>query len=344
MSEVKKILLFQTAFAGDVILFTSLIQAARGAFPDSSIHVLVIPQTADLLTNNPFCDRIIIYDKRKSEKGPLAFFTMVRRLRKENYDLALVPHRSLRSSLLVWAARVPRRIGFDRSAGKVFFTDVVPYRTGIHEVERNIKLLNAAAASIQQAPRPSLYPGNKERVEVDRFLDDASFPAGKPLLVLAPGSEWETKRWPLASFIRLTGLLQEEIGAAIAIIGGIEDEPLAAEIVKKSGGPAASAAGRLSFLASAELIRRAGVVVANDSSPLHLAVAVGTPVVALFGPTIPEFGFRPRGPKDVVLQKDMYCRPCGIHGGRRCREGHLRCLNDISPEEVFRAVKQVVGT
>jgi len=134
------------------------------------------------------------------------------------------------------------------------------------------------------------------------------------------------------------------LAVPVVVIGGPEDAELAERVQAQAPGRAHVAAGALNLRAAAALIRRASVLVSNDSAPLHLATAVGTPVVALFGPTVPEFGFGPRGARDVVLgHPDLPCRPCSAHGPRVCALGHHRCMRELSVETVLSAVTAVAG-
>ncbi len=339
MSGFHKILILQTAFAGDLILATPLARGVKDAFKGSEVHFLVIPETAVLLKHNPFIDKIWTYDKRRYEKGIGPFLKLMRRLSNERFDLAIVPHRSLRSALLVFGARIPRRVGFDKSAGAVFFTDVVPYLKNLHEVERNFKLIQALGWNGNIFP-PELFPGPEEKEEIDRFLAEARIKTGKALLAVAPGSVWPTKRWPAERFAAVVNEFWEKWKIRSVLIGGKNDVTLGEKIVKKTGKRILNAVGRFSLLASAELISRCRVILTNDSAPLHLAVAVGTPVVAIFGPTVPSFGFAPYGKGHTVIEKKLRCRPCSIHGSKKCPKGHFRCMRDISTEEVTQALKR----
>ncbi len=157
---------------------------------------------------------------------------------------------------------------------------------------------------------------------------------GESFVALAPGSVWATKKWP--HYAALAALLN----ARVVIVGSTEDVYLASDILRAVGARAIDCAGRLSLLASAELISRAQVLVSNDSAPLHLASAVGTPTVAIFGPTVPEFGFGPLAPRSVVLGvTTLGCRPCDRHGPQRCPLGHWRCMREITPRQVADAVQ-----
>jgi heptosyltransferase-2 len=155
------------------------------------------------------------------------------------------------------------------------------------------------------------------------------------MIALAPGTVWNTKRWPAERFAELARKLDGE-GYTVALVGGAEDRPLCDAIVSAAA-PARifTAAGALSLLRSAELIRRCQLLVSNDSAPMHLGVAVGTPVVALFGATVPEFGFAPYGPKDLVVEiRGLSCRPCSSHGGARCPINTFDCMLRISADRV----------
>ena len=342
MKNFRKILVLQTAFAGDLILAAPLARGIKDAFKESEVHFLVIPETAVLLKHNPFVDKVWIYDKRGSEKGIGPFLRLMRKLSHEEFDLAVVPHRSLRSALLVFGARIPRRVGFDKSAGSIFFTDIVPYIKNLHEVERNFKLIKILGWDGDIFP-PELFPGAEEREEVDRFFDEAGIKSGEDLLAVAPGSVWPTKRWLPERFASVINEFWKKQKIRSVLIGGKSDVILGKKIVSEAGKAALNGIGKFSLLGSAELIRRCRVILTNDSAPLHLGVAVGTPVVAIFGPTVPLFGFAPYGNGNTIIEKELECRPCSIHGGKKCPKGHFRCMRDISVEEVTKTLEKYFG-
>jgi heptosyltransferase-2 len=334
-----KILVLQTAFAGDVVLAAPLAEGLKDAHPEAEVHFLVIPETAVLLKNNPFIRKVWTYDKRGSERGVSSFFRLAGKLRREGFDLAVVPHRSLRSALLVRWAGIPRRVGFRNSAGAIFFTDRVTYPENVHEVERNFRLIRTTGWN-GIIPPPRLYPGPEEVETVDGFLNETGVVSERNLVAMAPGSVWPTKRWLPEGFAGAAKILWERYHVRSILIGGEDDVNLGDVIIERGRAGTVSAMGKLSLLASAELIRRCRVILTNDSAPLHLAAAVGIPVVAVFGPTVPAFGFGPCGEGHTIVEKELYCRPCSVHGGRRCREQHFRCMKDISVEEVLRALER----
>lgn len=327
-----QILVIQTAFLGDVVLTTPLLDAIASA--GHSVDVVLTPAGAQALQGHRAVRQLIVYDKKQKDRGLRALLRMGGLLRRTRYDTAVIPHRSFRSALLAMLARIPRRIGFDRSAGSWTFTQVVRYRNEAHEIDRNLDLVQPLGLVPPANAAPSLTNSPEDEMEVRRLLE-ASGLAERSFVAVAPGSVWTTKRWPEERFIDLCRRLAER-NVSVALIGGREDESLCERIRTAAGTDRIlNAAGRLTVLQSAALIRNAAVLVTNDSAPLHLASAVGTPIVSIFGATSPAFGFGPRGPRDVVLEiQGLSCRPCAIHGGHRCPIGTFECMLRIEPERV----------
>lgn len=339
--SIRKVLVLQTAFPGDVVLATPLARGIKEAVPEADVHFLVIPQSAILLKNNPFIKKVWVYDKRGRDRGVGSFISLIRQIRNAHFDTAVVPHRSLRSAILVWAAKIPCRVGFRKSAGACLFTDVVSYPTQIHEVDRNFQLLQALGVE-RAVSDPELFPGPEELEIVDQFLMKAGIDRDQKCIAMAPGSIWPTKRWPPESFARVAHKLWEDKQILSILVGGEKDAVLGDQILRMTQG-VVSAMGRLSLLESAELIRRCCAILTNDSAPLHLGAAMGTPVVAIFGPTVPAFGFGPYGEGHRVVEKELDCRPCGIHGGKRCRKGHFDCMRSITSQDVLRILEETVS-
>jgi ADP-heptose:LPS heptosyltransferase len=316
-------LVIQTSFLGDTVLTTPLlVQLARRG----PVDVVATPASAALLANHPAVRRVIAYDKRGADRGVAGFLDIGRRLREEHYDVAFLAQGSVRSGALALLSRAPSRVGFDTSAGRWFYTKRVEYREDLHHAARLLRLArpNGRPATFDEL-RPSLFPGEAERAAVDALLAAAGVGSGETLVAMAPGSVWGTKRWPF--YPELAALLSPKV--RVVVVGGAEDGVLAGDIV--SAAPRAiDTTGRLSLLASAELIGRAAVIVSNDSAPLHLASAMGTPTVAIFGPTVPSFGFGPLAPGSVVAGLDaLPCRPCDRHGPQRCPLGHHKCMREL---------------
>lgn len=345
MSNSRRFVVFQTAFPGDVVLTLPLIQQLRQLFPDAFTGFVTIPGTADLLSNHPAVSERIVFDKRGADGGIAGIFRFAKKLRLGRFDTAIVPHRSLRSALVVFLAGIPRRIGFTRSAGRFLLTDVVEYDESAHEIDRNLSLLGPLGVGAKQQRMPSLYPDYAAVEKVDQFIRAwrAGGGSGEPLVALAPGSVWATKRWPADRFAKLGRLLIRS-GYGVVLIGSREERAMCGELMNSAGSPnVLNGAGDFSLLESAELIRRCELIVSNDSAPVHLAGAMRVPVVAIYGATVPRFGFAPRGNQDAIVEREgLACRPCGIHGGQRCPLGTFECMLTIPPEQVRDVIRRTL--
>lgn len=339
--ENKRILLIQTAYLGDVILVTPLIKAVKTFFPQSYLACLVIPETRNVLENNFRIDELVIYDKRR-EGNIFKLWSLADELRKKNFGVALIPHRSFRSAYLAKKAKIPVRIGFDTSQGARFLHKKITYRQDIHEIERNLALLDFVLPE-NFDKSPEVFPSQEDHRIVENLLAEFKInPGHTDLIVIAPGSVWGTKRWLPDRFAQVADLLIEKGKCQVALIGSPEEEDLSFYISRLMKNQALVASGKLSVLQSAALISYSKVVLSNDSAPVHLAGAMKKPVVAIFGSTVPEFGFAPYGDNSVILQRELPCRPCGIHGHQKCPQGHFRCMKEISADEVFQTVMEKI--
>lgn len=351
MPPPDRILIVQTAFLGDVILALPLVRALRGAAPGAVIDIVVAPRAAPVLEGDPDLGETIVYDKHGADAGLGGFRRIRRRLRQGGYGWAVVPHRSIRSALLAATAGIPARVGFDRSAGRRLFTAVVPYQKNLHEVDRNLSLLGPLGLPFRRnessAGAPPLLPVLDHRSrEAEEFLRGAFGPGEQGTIVtIAPGTPWATKRWPADRFAALAAGLAAR-GHRVVVLGGREDAALCREVAGASGGGArvADAGGRLPIRAAAELIRRCALLIGNDSAPLHLAAGVGTPAIAIFGATVPEFGFGPAGSAGRVVELGgLWCRPCSAHGGRRCPVGSFDCMTGIGVPRVLETASEMLS-
>jgi heptosyltransferase II len=326
-------LVIQTAFLGDVVLTTPLLSVL--AERHGPVDVITTPAAASLLEHHPAVHDVIRYDKHGGARGWRGFRRLAAELRRRRYSRVFLPHRSARSAALALWSGAAERIGFADSPAAVTYSRKVPRKREGHEVDRLLALADVPAG--HTAPPVSLGLVPTDHAAAGSWL--ASHAVAPDFVALAPGSVWATKRWPY--YAELAGRL----GQTAVIVGSAEDAPLADAIVSASSGRAVSAAGALSLRASAALIQRAAVLVTNDSAPLHLATAVGTPIVAVFGPTVPEFGFGPRRSGDLTLgHQDLPCRPCSKHGPPVCPLGHHRCMRDLSVDAVIAAVTAIAGS
>ncbi len=334
-TDIRHILLVQTAFLGDTILVTPLIRGVRQIFPTAKIDILVIPQTAGVLKGNPHLNRILLFDKRNKKLS--AFFKTLNEIKAVPYDLAISPHSSFTTGLLLFLAGIPQRIGFDRHPIRYFLSKRIPLPSSGHTIEKNLALLQPFAHQ-PFSMQTEVFPSSKDRYLAADLLK--RFDSSRPVIAIAPGSVWPTKRWPKSYYAELVKELQQTF--SLVFIGSQDERSLCEEIMDLAGArEALNLAGELSLLQSAAVIAQCDLMICNDSGALHLANAVQTDVFAFFGPTVKEFGFYPFRTHDFVFEvPDLYCRPCGKHGGRTCPEGHFRCMRDIKPAEVIRKVKE----
>jgi heptosyltransferase-2 len=340
-------LVVQTSFLGDVVLTTPLLETLARRGP---VDVVVRPDAAALLRGHPAVRTLVVYDKRGADRGVGGVLRVARRLRalpgpdgasgwRAPDRVAYMAQGSPRSAALALAAGCGTRVGFDTSRqARPLYTRVVQYDPSRHHAARLWSLAAATEDATGEPPAPSLFPGPEERAAADAALGAL---AGGGFVALAPGSVWATKRWP--GYPALAAALAES--RPIVVVGGPGDGELAREIVAACPpGRALDATGRLPLLASAALIGRAALLVTNDSAPQHLASAMGTPALTIFGPTVPEFGFGPLAPGSRTAGvSDLACRPCDPHGPARCPLGHWRCMREQGPEAVAAIARSMLA-
>ncbi len=332
-------LVIQTSFLGDVILTTPLIAELAKRGP---VDVLATPVGAAALANNPHIRTIIPYDKRSTYGSALGLWHTIHEIRaRRPYDAAYLAQGSFRSGMLAMMTGAKERIGFASSTGRALYTTQMPYRPERHHAERlwSLSMSECADPPSHNQIRPRLYPSDDERHRVDLLLRESGS-IEEPFVALAPGSAWGTKRWPY--YPELAKRLAEDY--RIAIIGSKADSALAAEIADAVPVDRTISGIGFPLLVSAELIGRARAIITNDSAPQHLASAMGTPTLTIFGPTVAEFGFGPLAERNVVAgQESLSCRPCHRHGPQSCPLGHWRCMRELTPEHISSLLTEVLN-
>jgi heptosyltransferase-2 len=337
-----RFLIAQTSFLGDVVLSTPVFTALRRHYPDAHITVLVRPETAQILDGHPNVDAIITDDKRGSERG-LGSWRVVRKLQRGQFDTALALHKSFRTAWMLVAAGIKQRIGFRQSAGWFLYHRRVQRDPTRHDVERNLSILaglglDPAAASA----RPFVAC---DEASVLRFHSAVRFhnvDAEAPLIAVAPGSAWATKRWTVEGYAALLIGLHRELDAVPVLLGGPGDVSYAEAILRSAGGIGINLVGQTDLHMLVAAIDQCLVLVANDSAPVHIAAARGTPVVAIFGPTVPQQGFAPYTDRARIVERQLACRPCGRHGSASCPIGTHACMREINAAQVQDAVLQLL--
>ena len=327
-----KVLLIRFSSLGDVVLGTAAVEALARDRPDAEIHVLTKPGFRAVFQGHPAVSKCLRWDPREG------LGALIRQIRREGYDWVVDLHATLRSRVLRLLVPGPRwsvyRKGAVRRriAARLHRPELLDET---HVVDRYIAALQPLGVRATRR-MPRLHPAAGHRSRAEALLEETGWDGKARLIGLAPGARWPAKMWPEAHWAELVKQIRAEgLGFPVAV-GGREDHALAERIL--AGGPGANLCGRASILETAAALARCEVLVTNDSAPLHIATAVGTRVVALFGPTVRGFGFFPLGPRDVVVELDLPCRPCSVHGGHRCPLGHHDCLENIGRDRILEHV------
>jgi heptosyltransferase II len=336
-SPVSKLLVIQTAFLGDSVLTLPFLTALQTRYPRIPISVLCTPEVADVFENHPAVAELIRFDKRGRDKGFGAIWRVARDLGSRNFPIAFLPHRSFKSALIAWLAGIPRRIGFSTSQGRWLLTDVVPFHWGTHDADRNLALLKAVGVQRASGEMSLQVDAAAKQAVAERF-QAAGVSAGDVVLGINAGSVWPTKRWLAEGFAAVADRAVRELGMKVVFFGGSADAEAVNQVIAGMREKALNWVGQTRLRELIAAIARCNVFLTNDSGPMHIAVAGHVPTVAVFGPTTKELGFFPYGPGHLVVEKDLACRPCGLHGAKKCPLGHFQCMNTITPDEVFNAV------
>ena len=333
-------LVVQTSQLGDVVLTTPLIARLAQRGP---VDVITTRRCAGLLRQNPDVRSLIVFDKNGSHKGLLGLLRFAAHLRhrqgrRGRYAAAYLAQGSVRSAALAALAGVRERVGFDTSAGASLCRRSVRYAADEHHALRLWRLGGPGEPELGEIA-PRLFPSAGDVRRAGELLREC--PPGLPIYALAPGSRRGTKRWP--HFANLARLLGEK--AAVVVLGGPEDRQ-EGETIRAARGHnvTVNLAGAASLLTAAAALRRAAVLVCNDSAAQHMAAATGTPVVAVFGPTLPSWGFGPLSPHAVVLEPGpLACRPCAKEAPHTCPQGHWRCMTETTQEIVMGTVQDLIS-
>jgi heptosyltransferase-2 len=328
---VLSILLVRFSSIGDVVLTTPLVRALKKRHPEAALTFVTKRALVPLVSDNPHLTRVVALEPDEPVRH------LARRLRPLAPTHGLDLHGSLRSRLLrllvpgQWSGYRKRKL----ARGWLISTKLDWYGASPPVPERYFEAARHLDVRPDGGP-PEFAIGPQPRARVDEWITSEGLGAA-PLAVLAPGAAHATKRWSPSQWAALAGRLAAR-GLVPVIVGGAADRGVATQI-----GGVRSVAGTFSLQETGALLSRARVVVSGDTGVMHMATGVGTPVVALFGPTVRQFGFMPYGARAEVLERELDCRPCSAMGSNRCPMGHHRCLADITPLDVDAAALRIVG-
>lgn len=336
-STMGRILIVNVNWIGDVIFSTPFIKAVREAHPDSYVACLLHPRCVDILKDNPRIDEIIVYDEEGSHRSLLGKLKLIINLKKKKFDTTFILHRSFTKALITFLAGIKERIGYPTKHRSVFLTKVVEISDeeillrGTHKVEYFLNIARAAGINARDIAY-EFFIKDFDRQRVSQFLKENGVLDKDLLVVLCPGGNWDMKRWPKENFAKLGDLFIDDLGAKVIISGAKKDISLVEDIKKMMKGKPIISCGKTTLKELGALLERVDLVVANDTGPMHLAVAMKTNVVALFGPTSPRLT-GPYGPGSYsVIWKNEECdTPCYDVA---CADN--RCMALITVEDVFK--------
>jgi lipopolysaccharide heptosyltransferase I len=365
--EFKRILLIKPSAMGDVIHTLPVVAKLRERYATARIDWMLTPQNADLVGGHPAISNIVLFERQaygrpwQDWSSPIDLLRMLIRLRQTQYDLVIDLHGQFRSACFALATGAPTRLGFDRPRRRVFragrmmppgifdhawhgarefswvaYTHRIPIPTlDAHATDRYLWIGDMLDLP-PGPPRFDLPVSPEADRRITRILEQSG--VSDPFIVLTPGSVWETKRW-LAGNFAAVGRHFLDAGWSVVLAGSPRDKEACRQVARECAG-AVDLCGRTSLSELAALTRRASLCVANDSGPLHLAAALGTPLVAIFGPTDPVW-VGPYGRSDAVVRAGVPCSPCYLRSLSQCRYDHA-CMHQVTPEMVIERAERVL--
>jgi len=336
-----KILLIQTAFLGDVILTIPLVHSLKKDLKSKEVHVLIRPEAKSVFKNDPNVDKIILYDKRGTEKGLINLYKIIKKIRKNRYDVVISPHRSLRSALITFFSNAPKRIGFNINSLNFVYNKKVKYVKKFHEVDRNLSLIRPLYDGEINVDF-NMYNSKQDEIKAKEIINKFCNINEASIIGIAASSQWNTKRWPPNYYKELIDMLISN-GFYVILFGSEKDTGICNEIANNYDNKILNLCGSLTINESSEVMKYCKVIVSNDTGAMHIGSVSGVTTIAIYGPTLPEFGFYPYGVKNKIMQEKIYCRPCSIHGGQKCPEGHFRCMKNIHPKQVFEETIKLIN-
>ncbi len=350
MDSKPKILIIQTAYLGDVILTTPVVQNIKKFIPDAEINFMCIPQTEAVLKNNPDIRQLIVYDKRADGKiGKL--FRMISKVRRQKYDIIICPHRSFRSALITQFSGAKLRIGFNKNSLSNLLTSRVYYNKESHEIERNLDLVRAIPKinfdESKKILQPALFPSNEDIKFVTELLNTPhsirSTHSIHSTVSFAPCSKWFTKQLPENKSVEIIKELIET-GYRVILIGGNEDSEYCLKLEKRiSDKNLLNLCGKLTPLQSKVVIENSVCLISVDSAAAHIGASTDVPLIQIYGSTVPAYGFYPLKPESAVIENNLLtCRPCTNHGRISCPLKHFKCMEDINVKMICDEVEKLV--
>ena len=337
----ERILVIQTAFLGDAILTLPMLKKLRERSPEAQIDVLAIPSTKEIISAAPYIDNVIIMDKKGKQKGIRALNNFLKELKANAYSKIISPHRSFRSAYITLRLGCNESYGFDNSSFKYAFKHLVKYEQGHHEVQRNLSLIGENVDADSWKIKPEISFDEAIENNINNFISNNNLSTG--FISIAPGSVWNTKRYPKENYIELIKLLTGN-NETVVVIGGEDDSHLCNEIKSNFGNKVINIAGSFSVVETICLLKHAKLLITNDSAPTHMGMCADIPVLTIYCSTVSGFGFYPYNDRSrFVSYDDLDCKPCGIHGYNECPVKTFDCGHKLIPEDLIAIADNMIS-
>lgn len=329
---LNKILVIQTAFIGDAILATGILEKLHQYYPTAQIDFLVRKGNEGLFAQHPFIHQLLVWDKKKGKYKNL--LNTLKIIRKNNYDLVVNLQRFAASGFLTAFSKAKTTIGFSKNPLSFLFTQKVEHQYNHHEIVRNHYLISAITDN--EAAKPKLYPSATDYKKVEEYKTI-------PYICIAPASVWFTKQFPKEKWVEFLNAIPSPIN--VYLLGAPSDAQLCNEIINTVTNTNVSCnnlAGELSLLQTTAIMHDAVMNYTNDSAPLHLASSINAPARAMFCSTVSSFGFGPLSDNSAIIETDLQldCRPCGLHGHKACPKRHFKCALSIDVQKMVSAINK----
>ena len=331
-----KILVIRFSSLGDVVLITPLFQKIKNLYPSSHLSFLTDVKYVPLFYENPYIDDIIGYEVEKENLH--YFFKFLKNVKRQKFDIVIDCHRIIRSILISFFSNARRKIGVRKFSIKRRIMVLNHRKRQIsHIVDRYLNTVGKINKDKEYRPNIFFTSAEKERINKFRLKIKTK------IVGFVPGASKKTKIWEISKYRKLAQELIKKGSAYLIFFGGYGETSIVKEITEGlSQGLYLDLSGKTTFRELSGYIKACDVLFTTDSGPMHIAVAVKTPVVAIFGPTVPEFGFTPYDDKSIVISKDLPCKPCSLHGTDTCPEGHHNCMKLITVDEVLRNIEKLL--
>jgi heptosyltransferase-2 len=340
-----KLLIRATNWVGDAIMALPALQAVRNRFPAARISILALPYVADIYRGQGIADDLIPYDRHGEHKGIGGKEKLADVLRSKKFDTALLLQNAFDAAWIVWRAGIPERIGYNRDARGFLLTKPIRVPTAgeipAHENYYYLELLKRAGwiDSVPEIPEISLYVSEQESSQAEAKLQTFGSQVDAVRIAVGAGASYgSAKCWPPERFAKAINQLLKKRKAEVILFGTPAEAQVSAAIRARLDQPALDLTGATQIAELPALLSRCTAFLGNDSGAMHVAAAVGLPVVAVFGPTDPE-GTAPVTPHSIIVQEKPYCSPCFL---RRCPTDH-RCMTAIAPERVSEGIVKALA-